>query len=374
PPQVFIENLAISDKLNSFLPDSTVTTSWKNNEVTITIGNINFSDAANQAFAYRIFKDEQTPWQQLGNQSTFSISNLSAGTHRIQVKTFSLKNRWPPQVREISIVVLPPFWQKLWFVTLLLIIISVLIYLLVKWRTGVARKKEMEKTRIQKLIADDYKNQFELEQISNYFSSSLADKKTPDEVLWDVAGNLIGKMNYVDCMIYLWNDDKTKMVQKAAFGPKGKPEFISNHVFDVSPGQGVVGHTIQTRQPILISDTRKDKRYRVDEEFRLSEVCVPIIHDDELLGIIDSEHYEANYFSDRDIKILTTIATLLGNKLKQIESERSLEAQGKELATINEQLVEARLSALQAQMNPHFVFNALNSIKRMILDRDNEKA
>ena len=115
------------------------------------------------------------------------------------------------------------------------------LYLFVQWRTGIARKKEMEKTHIQKLKADDYKNQFELEQISNYFSSSLADKKTEEEVLWDVAGNLIGRMNYVDCMIYLWNEDKTKMIQKAAYGPKGKPEYISAQVFDVLPGQGVVG-------------------------------------------------------------------------------------------------------------------------------------
>lgn len=164
------------------------------------------------------------------------------------------------------------------------------------------------------------------------------------------------------------------MVQKAAFGPKGKPEVISANVFEVSPGQGVVGHVMQTRLPILINDTRTDSRYRVDDEFRLSEVSVPIIHNDELMGVIDSEHQQQNYFSERDIKILTTIATLLGNKLKQIESEQSLEEKGKELATINEQLVEARLAALQAQMNPHFVFNALNSIKRMILDGDNEKA
>ena len=79
-------------------------------------------------------------------------------------------------------------------------------------------------------------------------------------------------------------------------------------------------------------------------------------------------------FSERDIKILTTIATLIANKIKQIESEQSLEVKQKELANINEQLAEAQLSALQAQMNPHFVFNALNSIKRMILDGDNEKA
>jgi LytS/YehU family sensor histidine kinase len=164
------------------------------------------------------------------------------------------------------------------------------------------------------------------------------------------------------------------MVQKAAFGPKGKPEYISANVFDVLPGQGVVGHVIETRQPVLIKDTRTDKRYRVDEEFRLSEVCVPIIHNDELMGIIDSEHHMPGYFSERDIKILTTIATLIANKLKQIQSEQSLEVKQKELANINEQLAEARLSALQAQMNPHFVFNALNSIKRMILDSDNEKA
>lgn len=232
----------------------------------------------------------------------------------------------------------------------------------------------MEKTHLQKLKADHYKNQFELEQISNYFSSSLTGKKREEDVLWDVAQNLIGRMNYEDCIIYMWNEEKTKMVQKAAYGPKGKPEFISSQVFEVLPGQGIVGHAIISKQPILVSDTRKDPRYRVDDAFRLSEVCVPIIHNGELLGIIDSEHHLPNYYSERDIKILTTIATLIGNKIKQIESEQSLDDKRKELANINVQLAEARLSALQSQMNPHFVFNALNSIKWMILDGNNEKA
>jgi putative methionine-R-sulfoxide reductase with GAF domain len=373
PPHVFIESLVINEK-NNFLPANNITTSWQDNEIMITIGSINFSDSYSQRFAYRIMKDSNTPWQQLGTQPSFSISNLSPGTYRIQVKCFSQNNRWPAQIKEINIEVLPPFWMKKWFIGSMIGLVLVLLYLLIQWRTNLARKKEMEKTHIQKLKADDYKNQFELEQISNYFSSSLDNKKTEEEVLWDVASNLIGRMNYVDCMIYLWNEDKTKMVQKAAFGPKGKPEFISANVFDVLPGQGVVGHVIQTLQPVLLEDTRKDERYRVDEEFRLSEICVPIIHNDELMGIIDSEHYQPGYFGERDIKILTTIATLIANKLKQIGSEQTLEVKQKELATINEQLAEARLSALQAQMNPHFVFNALNSIKRMILDNDNEKA
>jgi putative methionine-R-sulfoxide reductase with GAF domain len=374
PPHIFIENIVINGEKNIFLPSDRITTSWRKSDIMITIGSINFTDGYSQGFAYRILKNSHSPWQYIGDQSSFSISNLSPGTYIIQVKSYSLHNRWPEQVKEITIVVLPPFWKREWFIGIMAGIAIVMIYLLIRWRTGVARKKEMEKTHIQKLKADDYKNQFELEQISNYFSSSLAGKKTEDEVLWDVASNLIARMNYVDCMIYLWNEDKTKMIQKAAYGPKGTPEAIRNHVFDVVPGQGVVGYVMETREPLLISDTRKDPRYRMDEMARLSEICVPIIHNDELIGIIDSEHHELNYYKDRDLKTLTTIATLIGNKLKQIESEQSLEIKQKELVNINEQLIEARLAALQAQMNPHFVFNALNSIKRMILDHDNERA
>ena len=374
-PKIFIENLVINGKKNNFLPADRITTSWRENEIMLTIGTINFSSGHSQNFSYRILKDNgNAAWQQLGNQPSFSISNLSPGTYRIQVKVSSLNNRWPEQTKEITIVVLPPFWKTDWFIIATSILALIGFYLLIKWRISDARKKEMEKTQIEKIKADHYKNQFELEQISNYFSSSLAGKKTEEEVLWDVTHNLIGRLNYVDCIIYLWNADKTKMVQRAAYGPKGKPEVIAENVFEVLPGQGIVGHSIETRQPVLVNDTSKDSRYRVDDEFRLSEVCVPIIHNDELLGVIDSEHYLPNYFSERDIKILTTIATLIGNKLMQIKSEQSLEAKHRELANINEQLAEARLSALQAQMNPHFVFNALNSIKRMILDGDNDKA
>jgi putative methionine-R-sulfoxide reductase with GAF domain len=373
-PDVFIENLAFPDQKNIFLPGDMITTSWKKNDIRLTIGAINFSNAGSQHFAFRLVKDSATPWIDLGDQPTFNISNLSPGRQHLQVKVFSVTNRWPEQVKEMEIRVLPPLWMENWFIVITSVLVVGLIYWFIRWQTRVARHKEMEKTNIEKLKADDYKAQFELEQITNYFSSSLAGKNTEEDVLWDVSANLIGRMKYEDCIIYLWNEDKTRMVQKAAYGPKGKPEVISKDAFEVAPGQGIVGHVIQTRQPILVKDTRLDLRYRVDDEFRLSELAVPIIYNDELLGVIDSENRQLGYYSERDIKMLTTIATLTGNKLKEISSQQSLEAKQRELAGINEQLAGARLSALQAQMNPHFVFNALNSIKRMILDCDNEKA
>jgi ligand-binding sensor domain-containing protein/putative methionine-R-sulfoxide reductase with GAF domain len=373
-PHLFIESIITGDQKKFLFPGENFTTSWRNNEVTITIGSINFSTNNSQRFAYRLLKADKTDWQQLGTQNTFSISNLSAGHHHVQVKLFSLSNRWPEQVKEFDIIILPPFWQRTWFTLAGLIMLMVSVYLLFKWRTGVIRKKEQAKTHIQTLKAEEYKSQFELEQITNYFSSSLAGKKNVDDVLWDVAKNLIGRMNYVDCMIYLWNDDKTKMIQKASYGPKGNPQAIMDKVFDVAPGQGVVGHVMKSREALLIPDTSKDRRYRVDDIKRLSELCVPIIHNNELIGIIDSEHHNVNHFKERDIKILTTIATLVGNKIAQIESEQSLEVKQKEIAFINQQLAEAQLSALQTQMNPHFIFNSLNSIKGMILSNEQQKA
>jgi putative methionine-R-sulfoxide reductase with GAF domain len=372
PPQLFIESIATGDQRKFLFPDENFKTSWRDNEILINIGSIDFFTNNSQRFAYQL--DDDTDWQQLGTQSMFSISNLSPGHHRVKVKLFSISNRWPEQVREINVIILTPFWKQAWFLATAILALMLFVYLFLKWRTGVVERREQAKTNLQALKAEEYKSQYELEQISNYFSYSLAGINNVDEVLWDVAKNLIGRMNYVDCMIYLWNKDKTKMIQKAAYGPKGDPQAINSSLFDVSPGQGIVGHVMKTKEPLLIRDTRFDSRYRVDDISRLSELCIPIIHNNELIGVIDSEHPDANHFKDRDVKILTTIATIVGNKVKQIESEQSLMIKQKEIASVNQQLAEAQLAALQTQMNPHFIFNSLNSIKGMILNNEQQKA
>jgi hypothetical protein len=219
-PRLFIESVMTDNQKKNFFPQNNFSTTWKNNAITVNIGTIDFFTGHSQRFAYRLVKDETTPWQQLGSQNTFTISNLSPGDHRIQVKLFSANNQWSRQIKELDITVLPPFWKQTWFIILSIIIMLSLIYLLGKWRIEIIRKNESAKTAKEKKRAEEFKNQFELEQIINYFSSSLQDKKTIDEVLWDVSKNLIGRMNYEDCMIYLWNENKTKMVQKASHGPK----------------------------------------------------------------------------------------------------------------------------------------------------------
>lgn len=236
------------------------------------------------------------------------------------------------------------------------------------------QKNEQQKNILQQLQIEQYRQQLEMEQIVNFFSSSLADKNTQEEVIWDVAKNLIQKLGFANCMIYLWNEDKTELLQKAGYGPNGSLENVVKEPFNAKLWQGIVGHVAATKKPIMLGDTSKDPRYRADVLTRFSELCVPALYNDELISVIDSEDYAKDYYTQTHLQILTTIATLMAARLVSIEAAEEARRKKEELAKMNEQLAQLELASLRSQMNPHFLFNSLNSIHKYIWENRQEDA
>jgi len=69
----------------------------------------------------------------------------------------------------------------------------------------------------------------------------------------------------------------------------------------------------------------------------------------------------------RDLNYLAAIAAQCGQRLDALHREReSVERQSRE-ALLVQQVTEAELSALRAQVNPHFLFNSLNTIADLIV-------
>lgn len=233
---------------------------------------------------------------------------------------------------------------------------------------------EATKIELEKLRAENYKTRLEREQINNFFSNSLLLKNNVDDVLWDVAKNLIAKLGFEDCLIYMWNENKTHLVQSAGFGVKNSKEILNQFPWNLAPGQGIVGTVAETGKAIIVNDTSKDPRYLAEGYSGLSEITVPIKYEEELLGVIDSEHSQVGFFNENHLNMMTTIATLIANKIKSIEAEQQLRKQRTELDNISKQLTEMQLAALRSQMNPHFIFNALNSIKKFMLTNEAENA
>jgi LytS/YehU family sensor histidine kinase len=53
---------------------------------------------------------------------------------------------------------------------------------------------------------------------------------------------------------------------------------------------------------------------------------------------------------------------------------RNIKEKEEEKTKVNKMLSEYQMTALRAQMNPHFVFNAINSVQEYILDNEPQKA
>jgi ligand-binding sensor domain-containing protein/putative methionine-R-sulfoxide reductase with GAF domain len=366
--KIFDKEQDIDSLLNTGEP---IKLGYQQNFLSIEFALLNFSDQQQTEYFYQLASVDKN-WVSAGKKRFASYTNLKPGEYVFSIKTET--GDAPPQTTSLKIIIAAPFWNTWWFIAAIIAAILALIYIFIQWREKNIKTVEAAKLKVQELNAGQYKSKLEMEQIVNYFSSSLINKNTVDDVLWDVAKNLIGRLGFEDCMIYLWNEDKTKMVQRAGYGPKGSIEEIQKNVFEVSVGQGVVGYVMKTKEPILIPDTSKDTRYRVDEMERLSEITVPLVYDNELIGVLDSEHHKANFFTGQHVQVLSTIATLMANKIKSIESEQSLHLAKIEMLGINEKLIAAKLEALRSQMNPHFIFNCINSIDNLIQNNEKEKA
>ena len=155
----------------------------------------------------------------------------------------------------------------------------------------------------------------------SYFSTSLYEKESVEEVLWDITKNVIHQLGFVDCVVYEYDATKNLLLQKAAYGQKNPHGEIIYNRIEIPMGSGIVGTVAEQKKSKLIFDTRKDPRYILDDENRLSELCVPIIINNKLFGVIDSEHPNKDFFTEKHLHLLTIIATLCAQKIKEIQSK-----------------------------------------------------
>jgi len=206
----------------------------------------------------------------------------------------------------------------------------------------------------------------QFEDILIYFSKSLMGKANEEDILWDLAKNCIAKLGFVDCVVYLLDHDNRLLVQKAAYGPKNPKDQKLYNPVEINIGDGITGYVAQSGQAEIIKDTSKDHRYIEDDALRLSEICVPIVYEDTIYGVIDCEHPQANFFTAHHLKMLSAIASICAIKIKSVRDNLALMEEKDRLLEIKEEMLALKLKTLNSQLNPHFVFNALNSIQYFI--------
>jgi signal transduction histidine kinase len=187
----------------------------------------------------------------------------------------------------------------------------------------------------------------------NKFAVDLIQIPSIEDLFWYVAQNVVGKLNFVDCVIYQANDDQTSLRQVAAWG--GKNPFGRNilNPLIIPFGRGITGQVAQTRRAIIVDDLRTDQNYIPDTEPARSEICVPLIFRGRVVGVIDSEHPQPKAFGAVELEILDTVAAMTGAKLELLaEAQRSAQRY-RDLVASHEQVsqeIQAR-KALEARLH-----------------------
>jgi ligand-binding sensor domain-containing protein/signal transduction histidine kinase/DNA-binding response OmpR family regulator len=80
----------------------------------IEVSSVNLYSPGKTKYAYKL-DGLQTEWVNLGNERKISFTNLDPGSYKLQVKYTGNDGQWHTAAKELTIVVLPPWWKTLWF-------------------------------------------------------------------------------------------------------------------------------------------------------------------------------------------------------------------------------------------------------------------
>ena len=91
----------------------------------------------------------------------------------------------------------------------------------------------------------------------------------------------------------------------------GSPPEVADRM-RVKVGEGVTGRAAQLRQAVLVGDTSALDFYIPAIPNVRSELAIPLIVKNRLIGVIDIEAREQDYFTEEHKRLLTLIASRMG--------------------------------------------------------------
>lgn len=327
---------------------------YSRNDIAIHFAAVNLYGSRNVKYQYKLegFDDQ---WHSGIDTREAHYSALPSGDFKFIVRASMDGKNWTESNNFLRVTITPPIWERWWFIAGCTLLVGGSLFWLLQNRDRmiVQQKEEIER-----------------EQAINYFATNMYQEQSVETILWEVAKNCIGRLQFEDCVIYLLDPERKVLIQKAAYGPKSPKSYTINDPIEIPLGRGIVGSVAVSGKAEIIKDTTKDPRYLVDDEQRYSEITVPIITDGQVIGIIDCEHSKKGFFTQKHLSILNTIASLCANKITRTRAEEEKEKAQEILMDTQRKMAEVEMQALRAQMNPHFIFNCLNSINRYIVKSD----
>jgi serine phosphatase RsbU (regulator of sigma subunit)/streptogramin lyase len=137
PPFTNIVNLLISDKEYDFNND--IVLPYKAYKVRIEFIGLNYSDPQAVRYQYKL-EGYDTEWSDVTSQTSVTYSRIEEGEYTFYLRSYNSEGLSQEIPLSFKIKIKPPIWKTWWFITLLILFISLLFYIIMKIREEKQRK------------------------------------------------------------------------------------------------------------------------------------------------------------------------------------------------------------------------------------------
>ena len=215
PPPVYIEKLRTEE---SEIPVTDfITLSYDNAFLEINYTGINFTDPEKVQFRYKMtgLNDD---WIEVGNLRSAIYSKIPPGDYTFQVIAANSDGVWNTEGASFNINVIPPFWQKGWFIAILSGFILGAGFLFYRIRTNLLREEnerqkrfteqlieseEQERNRIAAELHDGLGQQMMvIKNRAELAKNFIGDKETLEEQLDEIMESAVASISDVRSMSY----------------------------------------------------------------------------------------------------------------------------------------------------------------------------
>ena len=131
-----------------------------------------------------------------------------------------------------------------------------------------------------------------------------------EEILAQTIDIVKNKLRIDACSIYLMEteNEEPRLKLKAFIG---MPEGAASNIY-LEPGKGVTGWVAQNKVTLALSDALQDPRFvyfpEMEEERFQSMLSVPMLYQDECIGVINVHTLDMRFFSLPEIAVLETLS------------------------------------------------------------------
>ena len=168
-----------------------------------------------------------------------------------------------------------------------------------------------------------------------------------EELLQKTLELLRERFGYPLCVILLLDKEKNELFVKQVTGMSF--EDVKDLRFRVGV-DGIVGWVAKTGEPYCAPDVSKDSRYIIGLSGIRSEAAFPLKIRDQVVGVLDVESDELMGFDEEDMKVLSSLASQVGNFIENALLFFQLKQTLKELKQAQDQIVQAEKLRAMGEM------------------------